>query len=79
MKIVYTSYAEESIADRKLDKSIIGQTLLKPDEIVEGKFNRFVAHKIVRNKLLRVVYEVEDKTYIVATAYYTDIKRYFGK
>ena len=79
MKITYTDYAEDTIADRKLDKIIIEDALLNPDEIVEGKKNRKIAHKIINDKLLRVIYEIEGKAYIVVTAYFAEIERYFGK
>ena len=78
MKIVYTDYAEESLADRKISKKLIEDSLKNPDEIVEGKKNRKIAHKIIENKLLRVVFENEEntKTYIVITSYYTESRRY---
>ncbi len=76
MKILYTDYAEDSISDRKIGKEIIENALRNPDEIVEGKKNRKIAHKIVGTKLLRVVFETNEKTYIVITAYYAEPKRY---
>jgi len=57
MDIIYTDYAEDSISDRKIDKEIIEDTLLNPDEIIEGKKNRKIAHKIIGEKLLRVIFE----------------------
>lgn len=79
MKILYTDYAEDTIIDRKLDKQVIEDVILNPDEVVEGKKKRLIAHKIIGEKLLRVIYETEGKTYIVVTAYFADIERYFGK
>ena len=76
MKIVYTDYAEDTIKDRALNKKIIEGAVLNPDEVVEGKRGRKVAHKIIKDKLLRVVYEIEEKSYIVVTVYYTAPKRY---
>ena len=78
MKIVYTDYAEESLTDRKISKKLIEDSLKNPDEIVEGKKNRKIAHKIIGNKLLRIVFEDEEntKTYIVITVYYTKPRRY---
>ena len=76
MDIIYTEYAEDTIEDRKIDKKEIESALLNPDEIVESKKNRKIAHKIVRNKLLRVVFEIEENTYMVITAYYTQPRRY---
>jgi len=76
MKIVYTDYAEDTIKDRKFSKEIIEDSLKNPDEIVKGKKGRKIAHKIIGNKLLRVVFEEYAKTYIVITAYYAEPKRY---
>ncbi|MBI2043303.1 DUF4258 domain-containing protein [Candidatus Pacearchaeota archaeon] len=78
MKIIYTDYAEDTIKDRKFSKEIIEDALKNPDEIVKGKRNRKIAHKIIKNKLLRVVFEENEnaKTYIVITAYYAGPKRY---
>lgn len=79
MKILYTDYAEDSISDRKISKEIIENAMKSPDEIVEGKKGRKVAHKIIGTKLLRVVFERDEKTYIVITSYYAEPKRYFRK
>ena len=79
MEIVYTEYAEESIADRNISKSIIENTLKNPEEVVEGKENRKIAHKVIGNKLLRVIFETNKKAYIIITAYYTQPLRYMKK
>lgn len=79
MDIIYTDYAEDTIKDRALNKKIIEDALLKPDEVLEGRKARKIAHKIIKDKLLRVVYEIEEKTYIVVTAYYTKPERYMKK
>ena len=76
MDIKYTTYAESTLLDRKISKETIKGAILNPDEIVEGKNNRKIAHKIIENKLLRVIYEQDEKAYIVVTAYYTDPRRY---
>ncbi len=79
MEVIYTGYAEESISERKLSKEIIKDAILNPDEVIEGKKNRKIAHKAIGNKLLRVIYEVDEKAYIVITAYYAEPRRYLGK
>jgi len=76
MHIIYTEYAEETLIDRDISKVDVENSLLHPDEIVYGKQCRKIAHKIIGEKLLRVVFEVEPKAYIVITAYYTHIERY---
>ena len=76
MKIVYTDYAKDTIRDRKFSKEIIEDALKNPDEIVKGKNDRKISHKIIGSKLLRVIFEEHTKTYIVITAYYTKPERY---
>jgi transcriptional regulator NrdR family protein len=78
MEINYTNYSEETIIDRKIDKRDIEGALRNPDEIVEGKTGRKIAHKIIGDKLLRVVFEKDVNTYIVITAYYTQARRYMN-
>ena len=79
MKIVYTDYAEETLKEREISKKIIESALLDPDEVVDGQKDRKIAHKIIKNKLLRVAYETEANVYIVVTAYYTYPERYMTK
>jgi len=77
MEIKYTAYAEENaVKDRGISKRVIEDALQNPDDVMEGKKGRKIAHKLVKQKLLRVVYEEEAKTYIVVTAYYTSPQRY---
>jgi len=79
MKIIFTSYAEDTISDRAIPKEEIIDALLFPFEIKEGMDGRFIAHKIFGEKLLRVVFEISKNTYIVVTAYYTNQRRYIEK
>jgi hypothetical protein len=79
MNIVYTHYAQNTIKDREIDKQKILQTIFEYDEIVRGKEGRLIAQKLFENKLLRVIFEVHKKTYIVITAYYTNPERYMKK
>lgn len=76
MQIVYTVYAQETLNERNISKEEVELALLVPLEVLAGKRGRSIAHRIVSNKLLRVVFETSDNTYIVITAYYTTISRY---
>lgn len=76
MKFDYTEHAKENIRERKLSKRAVENAVLNPDEVVESNFGRKIAHKMVKNKLLRVIYEEENNVYIIITAYYTKPERY---
>jgi len=55
---------------------LVEDVVLSPDQVREGKKSRKVAQKLIGNKLLRVVYSVDAKAYIIITAYYTRPGRY---
>ena len=76
MDILYTEYAKQTIVERNIEKEKIETTIFNPDETIQGKNERKIAHKIFQNKLLRVIYETYTNTYIVITAYYTKPERY---
>ena len=76
MRLIYTNHAEENVAERNINKKIIEETLASPERIIDGRFGRKIAQKVVGNKLLRVIYESKSNTYIIITAYYTEPDRY---
>jgi len=76
MKIIYTEHAEEKIAERNLSKTMIEDSLIRPDEILEAPFGRKIAQKLLNDKLLRIVYSIEDNTIIIITVYFAEPKRY---
>lgn len=76
MEFEYVPHAEESLAERRLPKSLVEDTVRRPDTVLPGRFGRKIAQKQTGNKLLRVVYEERGNVYIVVTAYYTEPERY---
>jgi len=76
MKIVYSEHAKEKIEERKISEKIIETAILRPDKILESRFERKIIHKIIGSKLLRVVVKEENDIFIVITAYYTKPERY---
>jgi hypothetical protein len=46
MKFVYLPHAEVNLADRRISKKIVESSVLNPDEILESKRRRKIAHKI---------------------------------
>ena len=76
MPVEYTAHAEENIRKRRLDKRLIERVLKNPDKIFDSRFGRKIAQKVIEMKLLRIVFEQKDGTYIVITADYTEIGRY---
>lgn len=76
MQFDYTDHAEENIRERKLSKKVVEDVVINPEKIIEGRFGRKVAQKIVGDNLLRVIYEQKENVYIIVTSYYTKPERY---
>ena len=48
-----------------------------PDEILKGHFDRFIAHKVYGNHILRAVYEYDNLTPVLVALYFPFAKIYF--
>jgi hypothetical protein len=69
----WTDHILEQIKERELTKDLIEMVVNTPDEIVSGKYNRQIYHKLLEDKLVRVVADGN----ILITVYITDkIKKY---
>jgi Domain of unknown function (DUF4258) len=76
--------AHKKMAQRGILESWVRETLVAPEQVVEGHGGRQVAHKRMmmadKERLLRIVYEETETMLVVVTAYFTSaIARYWGK
>ncbi len=76
MNIDYTEHATEKMAERDISKKVVERALREPDKVLNTEFGRKIAHKLIKDRLLRVVYIQENDNYTVITAYYTYPERY---
>jgi hypothetical protein len=74
-KWVWGTHIQQQVIERKISKLLIQNALDNPDEIVKGKKERIIYHKIIENgKLLRVITENNK----IITAYLTNkISKYW--
>ena len=79
MIIKYYKHAEEQIKWRKISKKEVEMTIKNPVEVVSGRRNRKIAHKVFNDKLLRVIYEEKEDEITVVSAYRAEPKRYLGR
>ena len=76
MNIIIPPYAQERIKRYNLTEDLIKDALINPDEIVEGYEGRKIAHKMLNEHMLRVVYlKVEDGVKVI-TVYPAKKERY---
>jgi hypothetical protein len=82
MKIELTSHAEKRLAVRKIDRQQVIGVALAPEQIItkEGELSVAQSRITFMNKeaLLRVVFDDEDETRWIVTAYITtQVRRYW--
>ena len=70
---IWTDHIEDQIIERELSRELVETTVNTPDEIVPGKRGRQIYHKLLGDKLIRVVADGD----LLITVYITDkIKKY---
>jgi len=77
-KILFLFHSLERIKKWGLTEGMVIETLLLPEEVIIGHRNRYIAHKIYDNHLVRAVYEYEDGLPVLLTVYFPYVNRYFN-
>jgi len=74
-RIIYSEHAKNQLVERKISIQLIEKILLEPQQILEVKSNRKIAHRVFKidnqNFLLRVIFEDYGTRLEVITAYLT--------
>ena len=79
MNIIIPDYAKGRIKRYNLTEDLVKETLRNPDETVKGNEGRFIAHKLLNEHVLRVVYlKVKDDVKVI-TVYPARKDRYYKK
>lgn len=76
-EILFMTHALERITKWSLTIEIVGETLLKPEEVLVGHHNRFIAHRCYGHHILRAVYEYENLIPALVTVYFPYKDRYY--
>ncbi len=77
MEIIIPIYAKERIKRYNLTEDVVKDALKHPDETVKGYEGRLIAHKLLNEHVLRVVYDKEDDKIEVITVYPAKKDRYW--
>lgn len=70
MKISYSLHAKKRLAERKISKIDVRQTISLPGKLLLGDRNRIVVSKKLEHKILEVIYTQEGRKIIIVTAYH---------
>ena len=76
MDIIFTKHAEEKLQERKISRELVISCVNASDYVVDSKHGSKIMHKLINDKLLRVVCSFQSDDCIVITQYYTKPQRY---
>ncbi len=77
LTILLTRHLLDAAKDYSLEIKSVLYALVFPDEVIRGHSGRFVAHKLLNDYMVRVVYHYEDDIPVVITVYIARKERYF--
>ena len=77
MEIIIPNYAKERIKTYNLTEELVKGAIRNPDEVVKGYEGRLIAHKLLNEHVLRVVYLKVEKSIKVVTVYPAKKERYW--
>ena len=77
MEIIISKHAKERVEIYKLTEEMVKDALKNPDEIVEGYEGQKIAHKLLNDPILRVIYIKDNKNTKVITVYPAKKGRYW--
>lgn len=79
-QIRYSEHAIERLNEREsIKRGMIEDALLDPLEVVEGRGESRIVHKMTGDKLLRVVFKEGTDHILIVTAYLARPERYLGR
>ena len=79
MDVIISKHARERIEAYNLTEKIVVETIKNPDESIGGYSGTFIAHKLLNDHLLRVVYVEESDKIKVITVYPSKKERYWRR
>jgi len=69
MDIIYSVHAEEQLAERKIDKVWVEETIKSPDHTKKKKPNKYIVKKKLNGRAIEVVF-MREKHIKVVTVYW---------
>lgn len=70
INLLFTFHAMERIERWNIKREDVIETLIFPDEVLKGHRERFIAHKIYGEHIMRCVYEYKGEMPVIITVYF---------
>ena len=77
LEVILTFHALERMKRWRLKELEVLSALVFAEEVVIGHGNRFIAHKARNKHIIRIIYEYQNDTPMIATIYIPSKARYF--
>ena len=71
MPIKFTKHALQQMQNRNIKKEEVLETINNPEKLGKNSSKNLIAQRVFGDKLLRVIYRIEEKDKIIITAYKT--------
>ncbi len=79
-QIIFIPHALDRLKERDISKELVIEIIRNPDNIDPESERRKIVQKLIKGKLLRVVYDEEEESIVVISAYSTSkVLKYLGK
>ncbi len=79
-QITFIQHALDRLKERGINEELVIKVIENPDNIDPESQRRRIAQKLINGKLLRVVYDDEDESIVVISAYRTSkVDKYLRK
>ena len=76
-QVLVTHHALSRIGRWGLEVESVIKALLKPNEVVTGHHSRFIAHRLTKEHLIRIIYVYDEGIPAVVTVYRPKKERYY--
>ncbi len=79
-QVIFIQHALDRLEERGISKELVIEIIRDPDNVDLESERRKIAQKLIKGKLLRVVYDDEDESIVVISAYNTSkVHKYLRK
>jgi hypothetical protein len=79
-QIIFIQHALDRLEERGISKKLVIEIISNPDNVDPDSERRKIAQKLIKGKLLRVVYDDEEESIAVISAYSTSkVHKYLRK
>jgi hypothetical protein len=79
-QIIFIQHALDRLKERGISKELVMKIIRNPDGVDSEIATRNIAYKLIEGKLIRIVYDEEEESIVVISAYSTSkVRKYLRR